>query len=352
MSFSKTKQALATLVQQKAAPGISYAIISPAGIEKKAIGKKSLVPAEEPLLLTESPIYDVASLTKVIATTSRILQLLENEQLTFETSISQWLADFRYPEVTVLDLLIHASGLAKNIPGFPMHDARDVRRYVMATPQIEPVRQRIEYSDANFLLLGYLIEVIDRMPYEESIQQHILTPLKMTASSFYRTDPLKAIPTEWDANRGLIRGVVHDFKAFTAGGNTGHAGLFAPLDDLLQYAQAILFPKNHPFLKPETLNRMSHNYTAALNRDRGLGFDLRPTFFGDFALYHTGFTGTFIVLDQKRKSGLIVLSNRVHPTRKNEIFNQAREQIADLFLQEVANFKIKMELDDSQKTSK
>ncbi|WP_099222256.1 serine hydrolase domain-containing protein [Listeria costaricensis] len=337
MSFSKTKQALSTLVEQKAAPGISYAMISAHGIETAAIGAKALVPAEEPLLLTENPVYDVASLTKVVATTTRILQLLEAKQLTLDAPICKWLTDFRYSEVTVLDLLTHASGLAKNIPGFPMQHAADVRRYVMATPQVTPVRQKIEYSDANFLLLGYLIETIDRMPYEESMQQHILTPLKMTASSFYRTDPLHAVPTELDTERGLIRGVVHDFKAFTAGGNTGHAGLFAPLDDLLRYAEALLFPKTHPFLKVETLNLMAHNYTAGLNRSRGLGFDLRPTECGHFALYHTGFTGTFMVLDQRRQSGLIVLSNRVHPTRKNEAFNQAREQIADLFLQEISS---------------
>ncbi|AIS60318.1 serine hydrolase domain-containing protein [Listeria ivanovii] len=328
--FYKTKQLLDQLVQNGSTPGISYQIKTNILEETNILGLKAVFPEAELLPRTTANIYDIASLTKVIATTTRILQLIEQQKFQLNDSIQNYLPNFQYPAVTILHLLTHSSGLAQNIPNFEMHTASDVMRYVYATPQEFPPGTNVTYSDANFLLLGYLIKKFDGN-YEESIQTNILHPLQMTNSSFHPINKKQVIPTELDQVRGLIQGDVHDFKAWTAKTGTGHAGLFSTLEDLTKFRDALIEKNGSPILSEKMLQLMQTNHTPELNRSRGLGFDL----LGDSILYHTGFTGTFMVLDLKRQASLIVLSNRVHPSRANPNFVLKRDSIVHIFLEEV-----------------
>ncbi|WP_163654148.1 serine hydrolase [Listeria sp. PSOL-1] len=338
--FPKTRSLLNEIITEKAAPGITYQIITKKQHETKLIGAKQLVPSKQPLTADQKNYYDIASLTKVIATTIRICQLIESKKLTTESLVQSFLPEFRYPDITVLDLLTHSSGLAKSIPGFKIENRTDLRRYVFSTEQVRARHEFVEYSDVNFLLLGYLIETLDGA-FEKSIKKHILGPLCMNDTTFYQAmNKDQSIPTEIDPNRGLIQGVVHDFKAFIAKENTGHAGLFSTMTDLSLFAQALLLNDGTPILSKEMTKRLAQNYTPSLNRSRGLGFDLKKTNHG-YALYHTGFTGTFITLDLETKNGLIVLSNRVHPTRKNNLFNEKRDIIAETFLKETESYSKK-----------
>ncbi|MBC1319279.1 beta-lactamase family protein [Listeria welshimeri] len=328
--FYKTKHALDRLVQNGSTPGISYQIKTKDTEENNIMGLKSVFPEAEILPRSIENIYDIASLTKVIATTTRILQLVEQQQLQLEDPVQSYLSDFRFDDVTILHLLTHSSGLAQNIPNFLMETKEDVKRYVYATPQISPSGTNVTYADANFLLLGYLINQLDGN-YEQSIQKNILEPLQMTHSSFHPINKNQVIPTELDQKRGLIQGEVHDFKAWIAKSNTGHAGLFSTLADLSKFRDALILQNGSPILSEKTVQLMQTNHTPGLNRTRGLGWDLH----GDSVLYHTGFTGTFMVLDLKHQASLIVLSNRVHPSRANPNFVLKRESIVDVFLEEV-----------------
>ncbi|MBC1868436.1 serine hydrolase domain-containing protein [Listeria seeligeri] len=332
--FYKTKQSLDQLVQNGSTPGISYQIKTNDIEENWILGLKSVFPEAEILPRTTDNIYDIASLTKVIATTTRILQLIEQQKFQLNDFVQAYLPQFRYDNVTILHLLTHSSGLAQNIPNFEMHSAQDVMRYVFATPQEAPPGTNVTYTDGNFLLLGYLISKFDGN-YEEAIQANILDPLQMINSSFQPVDKKQVIPTELDQARGLIQGEVHDFKAWTAKSGTGHAGLFSTLADLSKFRDALILKKGAPILSEQTLKLMQTNHTPELNRSRGLGWDLR----GDSVLYHTGFTGTFMVLDLKRQASLIVLSNRVHPSRANTNFVLNRDSIVNIFLEEVTTKK-------------
>lgn len=328
--FYKTKQLLDQLVQNGSTPGISYQIKTNNLEENRIMGLKSVFPEAQILPRTTDNIYDIASLTKVIATTTRVLQLIEQKHFQLEDPVQAYLPDFKYENVTILHLLTHSSGLAQNIPNYKMDAREDVRKYVFATPQVNPPGTQVTYADANFLLLGYLISKFDGN-YEQSIQKNILEPLKMSHTSFHPTDKSQVIPTELDQTRGLIQGEVHDFKAWTAKSGTGHAGLFSTLADLSKFRDALILQNGAPILTEKTLQIMQINHTPRLNRTRGLGWDLR----GDSVLYHTGFTGTFMVLDLQNKASLIVLSNRVHPSRANPNFVLKRDSIVDTFLEEV-----------------
>ncbi|ECB9832034.1 beta-lactamase family protein [Listeria monocytogenes] len=332
--FYKTKQSLDQLVQNGSTPGISYQVKTNYLEENNIMGLKSVFPEAEILPRTTENIYDIASLTKVIATTTRILQLIEQQRFQLNDPIQMYLPDFRYNNVTIMHLLTHSSGLAQNIPNFSMNTPEDVMRYVYATPQINAPGTLVTYADANFLLLGYLISKIDGN-YETSIQNNILEPLSMTDTSFHPANKKQVIPTELDQTRGLIQGDVHDFKAWTAKSGTGHAGLFSTLSDLSKFRDALMLQHGAPILSEKTWHLMQINHTPGLNRSRGLGWDLR----GESVLYHTGFTGTFMVLDLKHQASLIVLSNRVHPSRANPNFVDKRDSIVDTFLEEVTKKK-------------
>ncbi|WP_430533984.1 serine hydrolase domain-containing protein [Listeria rocourtiae] len=321
---------LKKLVSDGIVPGISYAIITPHRTKQHVIGMKQLLP--EKVILEPDAVYDIASLTKVIATTTLILQQIESGNLELSDKVQGFLPDFRYSEVTILHLLTHSSGLAKNIPAYTIESKEDVYQYCMATPQMTPAGTDVTYADANFLLLGYIIEQLGD-DIETQVTRNILTPLGLENTSYHPDSPHTCVPTEDHPSRGLITGIVHDFKAWQMDGISGHAGLFSNLPDLIRYTKALLHD-GAPILTEESIIRIAKNYTPNLNRSRGLGWDLVPS--GDhFAIYHTGFTGTFMVIDLFHKNALIVLTNRVHPSRDNTIFLERRDQIVAQFMQDL-----------------
>ncbi|EUJ52384.1 serine hydrolase domain-containing protein [Paenilisteria rocourtiae] len=321
---------LKKLVSDGIVPGISYAIITPHRTKQHVIGMKQFFP--EKVILEPDAVYDIASLTKVIATTTLILQQIESGNLQLSDKVQDFLPDFRYSEVTILHLLTHSSGLAKNIPAYTIESKEDVYQYCIATPQITPAGTDVTYADANFLLLGYIIEQLGD-DIETQVTRNILMPLGLENTSYHPNSPHTCVPTEDHPNRGLITGIVHDFKAWQMDGIAGHAGLFSNLPDLIRYTKALLHD-GAPILKEESIIRIAKNYTPNLNRSRGLGWDLVPS--GDhFAIYHTGFTGTFMVIDLSKKTALIALTNRVHPSRDNTIFLERRDQIVAQFMQDL-----------------
>lgn len=331
--FTQTIKELEELPKQGIIPGISYRLYSPETVYSHVEGWKQTEPAPIPLDAAKSYRYDIASLTKVIATTTRMLQLLEAKRVHLHDTVSAYLPEFRFPDVTLSQLLTHSSGLAKNIPGYTIETPAAVKQYCYDTPLQSEPGSKVAYADVNFLLLGFIIEQLDG-DFAASIQANVVDPLELKETGFAPIAADVAIPTEWTRDRGLIQGEVHDYKAWRNGGAAGHAGLFSSLTDLGRFVHCLLFESGKPLFQTTDWQQLiSTKQTASGVLDRAIGWDLVASG-NHYASYHTGFTGTFIVIDFIKQTALIALSNRVHPTRNNPAFLEARNHIVTTFLSE------------------
>ena len=193
--------------------------------------------------------------------------------------------------------------------------------------------QKVVYSDVGMIFLGEIIEYFYQKPVQEVITKEVLEPLAMFDSTF-KPDKKRCVPTEV-IEKTVIKGRVHDPKAFILKENCGSAGLFSTLNDLVKFSTWLLFDvaKKGDVLQAKTIENLFKDHTSN-SQKRSLGWDLRYNKEKQACLYHTGFTGTFMVLDKHQQKGLIVLTNRIHPTSDNQIFLDKREKIVNTFLYE------------------
>lgn len=296
-------------------------------VYRKAYGSRALEPRRE--LMTVDTIFDMASLTKVIATNTAVMQLFEQGKIRLNDPVAKYIPDFTQngkEDITLRQLLTHYSGLAPDIELTPAFDSREAayRLACLETPQEAPGSGFI-YSDTNFIMLGALVEKISGETLDVYTQKHIFTPLKMTHTRFlppaaWRS---KIAPTEYDENNHMLRGVVHDPRARRMGGVAGHAGLFSTGDDLAKFAQALL-DGGDGILSSVTVQKMTEPETPpTASVLRGFGWDIDSPFSsnrGDLlpigSYGHTGFTGTSIWIDPTTKTYIILLTNSVHPRGK------------------------------------
>jgi uncharacterized protein YbbC (DUF1343 family)/CubicO group peptidase (beta-lactamase class C family) len=291
-------------------------------IYRKAFGMRSLEPRREPM--TVDTIFDLASLTKVIATTPCVMQLMEEGKLRLNDPVVRYLPEFGAngkQDITVRQLLVHYSGLAPDLDLTQPWQGKDTA-YQMAFQEkpANPPGARFVYSDINFIMLGALVERITGTSLSEYAEQHIFKPLKMTHTQFLPPHSWihKIAPTQYDEHNVMLRGVVHDPTARRMGGVAGHAGLFSTADDLSKFCQALLDGK---LLSPLTIEKMSTPQQPPNATDvRGLGWDIDTPFstnrgellpVGSFG--HTGFTGTSVWIDPTTETYIIILANGVHP---------------------------------------
>ena len=297
----------------------------------KAYGNKALEPGV--VAMTTDTVFDMASITKPVATASSILLLIERGQLSLADKVSTLIPEFAVhdkQEITIRDLLIHQSGL------IPDNDMADYQHGPAAAMQKiyglklqNPIGTKFVYSDVNFILLADLIQRISGLSVHEFTQKEIFGPLGMTETGYLPREELKlrAAPTQRRNDRWL-QGEVHDPRAFQLGGVAGHAGLFSTADDLAIYATMLLgvgtFGETQIFT-PQTVLLMSRDYQVT-SGIRGLGWDKQTGFSsnkGDFlspsAFGHGGFTGTVLWIDPKLDLFFVFLSNRVHPDGKGAV---------------------------------
>lgn len=330
-----------TLIDQADVPGVQYAIIDEKGIHLDALGHKRLLPYKEALHGDE--IYDVASLTKVIVTTTLIMKLIEDGTIDVMDAISEVLPQFRHKHITYHDLLTHSSGLPADIPrASTLKNRQSVIDHVLHVDLSYETGKHIVYSDIGFILLGLAIEKLYHRPLDVIAEEVIFKPLGMHDSSF-RPPSSRCAPTEYrndDVFQGFLEGKVHDEKSFAMGGISGHAGLFSTAKDIAIFIDAIL--KNNHVLKPSTLDalfipRVSLNGLNGQPLIRAYGWD-KPQPMGsagehaDFmqTILHTGFTGCNMWIDRKHHLGFVLLSNDVHPTRANKGLLPLRHTIANI----------------------
>jgi CubicO group peptidase (beta-lactamase class C family) len=322
-----------TLAQR--VPCIALGFLTSSFTETWISGNRALVPQVEKL--TEDTLFDMASLTKVIVTTTLILKLIEDKRLNLETKASSILPDFKHSEITVLHLLAHTSGLPADHKGYRDHCGKAaLRSFIMDLPLSEVPETKVIYTDFGFILLGFIIDSL-MGPLNESAKKFIFDPLGMKDTGYCPVDKNRCAPTENSAQRGLIRGVVHDGKAFCLDQVSGNAGIFSSLKDTLIFAKMIL-SDDQRVLKNSTKALLHTTYTASLDHQRTLGWYRHDDScnFGSLAsqdvLYHTGFSGTSIYIDFERQLAIVLLTNRVHPQRDNDQIQSIRSMIHDLLI--------------------
>jgi CubicO group peptidase (beta-lactamase class C family) len=321
-------------------------------VYRKAFGRRALQP--EPTLMTEDTVFDLASLTKPIATALSLLLLVEDGKLNVDDPISKHLPGFARKEtesITIAQLLTHTSGF---MPDNPLSDYRSGRdaawKNLFALAPVPKQGNRFTYSDVNYILLGKIVEKASGMGLDEFARRRVFEPLGMKETGYHPGAGLKkrCAPTEKREGRWMI-GEVHDPRAYLLGGVAGHAGLFSTADDLAILCRMLLHEgklEGRTIPRPETYRLMTASRTVPLEKGSGLrtyGWDRdtpysknRGTGFSKTAGFgHSGFTGTSIWIDPPMRMAVIVLTNRVHPNGKGNVV-MLRSRIATIAAESAA----------------
>ena len=290
---------------------------------RKAYGDRALEPHRETMTL--DTIFDCASLTKVVATTTAIMQLWEQGKFRMNDPVAKYLPEFAQngkEDITIRQLLVHYSGLAPDLDLTKPWEGKETaeRMAFEEAPEWAPGSQFV-YSDINFVVVGALVERLSGQSLDQYTAQHIFAPLGMKETR-YNPPPSwepRIAPTEEDENHRLLRGVVHDPTARRMGGVAGHAGIFSTADDLAIFAQALL-DGGRGILTSATVAKMTApqqpvNGTVL----RGFGWDIdspwssnRGELFPVGSYGHTGFTGTSLWIDPTTRTYIVLLTNAVH----------------------------------------
>ena len=299
-------------------------------VYRKAYGERALEPRREPMTL--DTIFDLASLTKVIATTTSVMQLVEQGKVRLNDPLAKYLPEFAQngkEDITIRQLLTHYSGLAPDLDlTTPWEGKNTAYQLAFVEPPETTPGSGFVYSDINFIMLGALVEKVSGETLDAYTQQHIFTPLKMMHTRFLPPAAWrpKIAPTQYDENEHMLRGVVHDPTARRMGGVAGHAGLFSTGDDLAKFAQTLL-SGGDGILSAVTVAKMTQPETPpSAPVLRGFGWDIDSPFSsnrGDLlpvgSYGHTGFTGTSMWIDPTTETYIILLTNAVHPRGKGNV---------------------------------
>ncbi len=299
----------------------------------KAYGNRSVQPGREPM--TEDTIFDMASLTKVIATAPAIVKLIELGKLQLEDPVAKYLPEFganNKGAITIRHLLTHSSGLRPGLSLSPAWVGNEKAIELACAEKLQtPPDQKFKYSDINFILLGELVHRVSGLPLHEFTQKYFYGPLGMADTGFLprSTEQARIAPTTV-TETGVTRGIVHDPTSARMGGVAGHAGLFSTAHDLAIFARMLLNQGRHQgqaILSAESVATMTRNHAAeAIPHQRGLGWDIaspysspRGHLFELGSYGHTGWTGTSIWIDPFSQTFVIFLSNRNHPTEDGSV---------------------------------
>lgn len=314
-------------------------------VYRKAFGNRSVEPRRE--AMTADTVFDIASLTKVVATTVAVMQLVEKGDIRVNEPVAKYLPEFAQngkEDVTIRQLLTHFSGLPEDLDLTQPWQGRDTAlQMAYAEKLVDPPGSRFLYSDVNFIVLGSLVERVSGMSLDQYCRQHIFTPLGMVETRFLPPPSwlMKIAPTQFDEQNHMLRGIVHDPSARRMGGVAGHAGVFSTADDLSKFAQFLL--TGGPVLSPLMIEKMTTPQqppTATVLR--GFGWDIDSPFSsnrGDLlpvgSFGHTGFTGTSMWIDPTTRTFIILLTNAVHPRGKGSAV-ALRSKIATAVAAELA----------------
>lgn len=308
---------------------------------QQAFGDRQIEPTREPM--TIDTLFDLASLTKPIATATSVMRLVSQGKVDVEQRVSKYLPNFAghgKEAITVSDLLLHIGGLT---PDNPLRDYEDGPETAWnRICELKPIAARGEkfaYTDVGFIVLGKLVERVSEKSLDQFATDEVFAPLGMDSTRFNPNDKLKhrAAPTE-KRDGQWIKGEVHDPRAYLLGGVAGHAGLFSTASDLVRYGQMMLGDgktSSVTVLDRDTFSLMTKPRSIPRGT-RTFGWDHQSPYssnrgesFSEAAFGHGGFTGTVIWIDPEKERVFIFLSNRLHPDGKGSV-NKLAGKIATI----------------------
>ncbi len=306
--------------------------------------------------VTTETVYDLASLTKVIGLTTVAIWLVDQGKLDLDAPVQHYVPAFQGPNkerVTIRHLLTHSSGLPAWRPLYAETKTREeALALIDTTPLLRQPGDTFVYSDLGAMVLSQAVEAITGQRLNDVLDTVFFKPLFMNSTRYLPPEEWRSriAPTENDTTfrHRLLRGEVHDENAGRLGGVSGHAGLFSTAPDLAKFARWLLLERDYgigylcgdircpPNFKKETVQLFTHRQNVPAGSSRALGWDTPSenssagTKMGPNAFGHTGFTGTSIWFDPDRGVFIILLTNRVNPTRANAKILQVRRRVADL----------------------
>lgn len=343
-TFEEVDRLLASYQERGAFPGGVLAVGDREGLlHLHPFGRLTYEPDAPPV--TAKTLYDLASLTKVVVTTTLAMILVDEGKLDLDQPVQELLPGFQGPgkeAVTVRHLLTHSSGLPAVAPLYQEIQGKQafVER-IQAMDLVYPVGSRSTYSDLGMILVGEILERAAGQPLDALVQTRVLDPLGMRGTRFLPPPDLRPriAPTEIDPWRGrLLQGEVHDENTSAMGGVAPHAGLFGTAGDLARFARLLLNGgtlDGYRIVAPEIVDLFTRR-AGIPGSDRAIGWDTKSpegssagTLFSPRSFGHTGFTGTSLWIDPERGLFVILLTNRVYPTRENNLIREVRPAVAD-----------------------
>lgn len=349
--LNKIDQIIQNAINQKVMPGAIVSITRKGTtVKEQAYGyayrylDDQYTESDEPILMQPNTIFDIASISKVF-TTIAAMQLYEKGKFQLDEPVAKYIPEFAEngkKNVTIRQLMTHTSGFDQGIDLYKKAASREERLEIVLKHSLSnPPNSKYTYSDLNMITLGVLVERLTGKRLDEYVKQHIIIPLGMKDTMYNPPASLqpRIAATEYQpwTERGIVWGQVHDENAWALGGVAGHAGVFSTAHDLTVLGQMLLkdgtYDQAH-ILKPSTVKLMEQNMNQAFpGNDHGLGFDVNQGWYMDGltdvnTIGHTGFTGASLVISPKNKTIVILLTNRVHPTRNTLSINQTRRLVA------------------------
>jgi len=352
-AFEETKKLLAGFVENKAFPGASL-VVGYRGSIVLDDSEGRLDYSATSSKVTADTIYDLASVSKAVGTTMAAMMLAESGRLLLSAPVQDYLPEFKgsnKEEVRVLNLLTHSAGFPAFLPLYrEAKGYQQVLKMICETALIYEPGTKTLYSDLGMILLGEILSRAAGQPLDRLLAGHLSDPLGMESTSYNPPRNLleRIAPTENDPwRKRVVRGEVHDENAYAMGGVAGHAGLFSSGHDLAVFAQMMLnggIYDHRRYLNPDTIARFTAAQGNAENA-RALGWG-KPSpsnwtgkVFSVSAYGHTGFTGTSVWIEPEKQLFIILLTNRVHPSRANLKIDEARQVICESVVRAVSQQK-------------
>jgi serine-type D-Ala-D-Ala carboxypeptidase len=325
-----------------------------------AVGNRSILPTTLPM--EKNTIFDLASLTKPLATTLVIMRLVEDGLLDLDAPLSSIIQPFPWRDkagITPRLLLTHSSGLADWKPLYlnliqlpPKERKLSARRLIMEEPLVSEPQSASLYSDLGFMLLEWIIELASGRDLSSFLTTVLYRPLGLQSLHLDLVDRTPEFPQESYAatedcpwRKQIIQGHVHDENAFALGGYSGHAGLFGTASDVFALADMVMnayHVDGEAFISRETAQAFLSRQGLVPGSTWALGWDTPSpkgsssgSYFSSSSIGHTGFTGTSVWIDLERRIEVVFLTNRVHPTRSNQAIKRYRPEIHNLIMREL-----------------
>lgn len=337
-------------------PGANYVIVTKNKKIFGSLGNKALIPEVEKNSL--DTIYDIASMSKVVSTTSCALRLVENGDIRLFDPVKKYIPEYKHENVRIYDLMTHTSGMKSYLPNAnTLKSAEEVWNKIIELDLDYEKGSKILYSCINYIILGKIIERVSGMSLAEFAKKEVFEPLEMKDTCYNPSDVKRCAPTEVRKDEvfdGVLRGRVHDETAYALNGISGNAGVFSTIEDISHFIEMILNDgvyKGKRIFSKATIDLIftpqvkETSGVYMVEEFRSIGWIVRGSassageLTSDETILHTGFTGTNIWVDRKNQIGFCMLTNRVHPTRNINPTIPLRPKLANYIIAHIDEIK-------------